>query len=177
MILILDTHTFFWHIGGNSALSDKARAVIRPLARVGYKNVPDSKTDVLRTKFSCLSSAKHGTAERDLHQEFSLLDSCKRSIEQEGNIGYVSIWELAIKVGMGKLTLAEPFDPYLSNQITRNGFDILPIQFEHTAKIVGMPYHHRDPFDRLIMAQSLAENIPILSVDTIFDDCGVQRIW
>jgi|GEM_PF-4504559 len=54
---------------------------IRPLARVGYKNVPDSKTAVPRTKFSCLESAKHGTAERDLHEKFILLYSCKRSIE------------------------------------------------------------------------------------------------
>jgi PIN domain nuclease of toxin-antitoxin system len=128
MVYLMDTHTFFWHIGGNPALSVHARAVI----------------------------------------------------EQEGNVGYVSIvsiWELAIKVGLGKLTLAEPFHPYLSNQITQNGFDILPIQVEHTAKIVGMPHHHRDPFDRLIIAQSLVENIPILSVDTIFDDYDVQRIW
>jgi len=51
---------------------------IRPLARVGYKNVPDSKTDVLRTKFSCLESAKHGTAERDLHEKFISLDLCKK---------------------------------------------------------------------------------------------------
>ena len=109
-----------------------------------------------------------------------LSDKSRELIDHEDSVCYVSIaslWEIAIKVSTGKLELTEPFGEYIPNQLTINRFDILPIQVEHTAQIIEMPQHHRDPFDRLIIAQSLVENIPLLSVDVIFDDYGVQRIW
>ena len=109
-----------------------------------------------------------------------LSDAARAIIDHEESRCYVSIasiWEIAIKVSSGKLALSEPFAQYIPKQLALNRFDILPIQVVHTAHLVGMTYHHRDPFDRLIIAQALVENIPILSVDTLFDDYGVQRIW
>ncbi|MBE9013688.1 type II toxin-antitoxin system VapC family toxin [Pseudanabaenaceae cyanobacterium LEGE 13415] len=55
--------------------------------------------------------------------------------------------------------------------------EILPIEIAHTAAIVSLPFHHKDPFDRLLIAQALTEQIPIISADRIFDDYGVLRCW
>jgi len=58
-----------------------------------------------------------------------------------------------------------------------NGFTVLPIERAHIAQVVTLPSHHRDPFDRLIIAQSLTEATPIVSADAVFDAYGVQRFW
>ena len=58
-----------------------------------------------------------------------------------------------------------------------NDFVFLPISVSHTARVADLPFHHRDPFDRLIIAQSLVERIPVVSSDELFDRYGVERIW
>ena len=86
-------------------------------------------------------------------------------------------WEIAIKIRLGKYALPEPYDIFIEREITTNDFHILPIEPKHTAVLTTLPLHHRDPFDRLLIAQALVEAIPILSVDTAFDAYPVTRLW
>jgi len=78
-------------------------------------------------------------------------------------------WEIAIKISLGKYALPEPYDIFMEREIATNDFHILPIEPKHTAVLTTLPFHHRDPFDRLLIAQAMVEAIPILSVDTAFD--------
>jgi PIN domain nuclease of toxin-antitoxin system len=80
-------------------------------------------------------------------------------------LSIVSLWELAIKVSIGKLTLAKPFEQFVSDRLTSSGFKVLPIQLTHTYKIAALPFHHNDPFDRLLIAQSRVESMPLVSRD------------
>lgn len=84
-------------------------------------------------------------------------------------------WEMAIKVSIGKLRLGKPIQEIVEKYGTLLHF--LPIQAHHLAIVETLPLHHRDPFDRIIIAQAIAENIPVVSSDAAFDDYSVQRIW
>lgn len=88
-----------------------------------------------------------------------------------------SVWELAIKISIGKLNLEEPLEKFVPEQLQCNGFRQLEISFRHVAGVASLPFHHRDPFDRLILAQALAERLPVLTVDSAFDAYGIQRLW
>jgi len=88
-----------------------------------------------------------------------------------------SFWEIAIKVSLGKYALPAPFAAFWDDQLLTNDFTLLPISMSHTARVVDLPFHHRDPFDRLIIAQSLVEGTPIASSDEMFDRYGVTRVW
>lgn len=88
-----------------------------------------------------------------------------------------SLWEIAIKISLGKYELPAPFAAFWNEQLKTNDFTLLPIAVTHADRIVGLPFHHRDPFDRLIIAQSLVEEFQVISNDTIFDQYGVDRIW
>jgi len=92
-------------------------------------------------------------------------------------ISIASIWEIAIKSSLGKLKLKQPFSKLIPAQIKINLIQILPVKISHLSLVSTLPFHHRDPFDRLIIAQSLIEDLPIVSIDTQFDDYGVKRIW
>jgi PIN domain nuclease of toxin-antitoxin system len=92
-------------------------------------------------------------------------------------ISPASLWEIAIKISIGKYALPAPFAAFWNKQFQTNDFTLLPITVLHTARVVDLPFHHRDPFDRLIIAQSLEEVIPVVSNDDIFDHYGVERIW
>jgi PIN domain nuclease of toxin-antitoxin system len=89
----------------------------------------------------------------------------------------VTPWEIAIKVGLGRLLLGGPFATYIPREITRNAFQRMPISLDHTALLTTMPHHHRDPFDRMLIAQATVDRLPILSADTAFDAYGVTRLW
>jgi PIN domain nuclease of toxin-antitoxin system len=89
----------------------------------------------------------------------------------------LSCWEIAIKAGLGKLTLGEPAADVMSREIARNNFDILPISLAHATAVETLPQHHKDPFDRILVAQAQIESVPVVSADTIFDAYGVTRIW
>ncbi len=81
-----------------------------------------------------------------------------------------SFWEIAIKVSIGKYAMKEPYDEFIQHAIFDNGFDILPIEPRHTAALVNLPHHHKDPFDRLLIGQAMVEGIPtIKAADTKFD--------
>jgi PIN domain nuclease of toxin-antitoxin system len=88
-----------------------------------------------------------------------------------------SLWEIAIKISLGKYALPIPFAAFWEQQLLINNFTLLPISVAHTARVADLPYHHRDPFDRLLIAQSLVEKIPVVSSDVLFADYGVERIW
>ncbi|MBI4557057.1 MAG: type II toxin-antitoxin system VapC family toxin, partial [Candidatus Hydrogenedentes bacterium] len=85
--------------------------------------------------------------------------------------------EIAIKTSLGKLTLAAPFEELIPTQILETGVEVLPIQMNHLTKLVSLPFHHRDPFDRLLAAQALAEGIQLISVDKVFSAYSVQSLW
>ncbi len=109
-----------------------------------------------------------------------LSDAGRLLIEDPANRKLVSIascWEVAIKVGLGKLNLGVPTRPYLEQSIDRNHFELLAITLEHATMVEGLPLHHKDPFDRLLIAQAIVEDIPIVSVDLAFDAYPVRRIW
>ena len=88
-----------------------------------------------------------------------------------------SLWEIAIKSSLGKLRLAQPFEQLIPQQLQLNAITPLGITLNHLVVVAGLPFHHRDPFDRLLIAQALAEQIPIVSADPVFDAYGVTRLW
>jgi len=92
-------------------------------------------------------------------------------------LSVASLWEMAIKLSLGKLSLSEPFEVLLPEQMRLNGINLLGIEMEHTALVAKLPFHHRDPFDRLLIAQAMVERIPIVSADTAFDAYDVKRLW
>lgn len=97
--------------------------------------------------------------------------------ENDFYLSIASIWEMAIKVSIGKLKLPQSVNGFVLNQLQQNSISILNIEFRHVASIENFPFHHRDPFDRLLISQALEEKIPILSSDTIFDSYQVKRLW
>jgi PIN domain nuclease of toxin-antitoxin system len=92
-------------------------------------------------------------------------------------ISPASYWEIAIKVSIGKLVLHQPYEDFMDVCLNRYGFVILPIEPRQTGALIAMPFHHRDPFDRLVIAQALIEGIPIVSIDVALDPYGVTRLW
>jgi PIN domain nuclease of toxin-antitoxin system len=92
-------------------------------------------------------------------------------------LSIASVWEMAIKVSLGKLKLDEPFEEFIPQQLAMNGIGILNISLEHTAAISTLPFHHRDPFDRLIAVQTRLEKMSLVSADPAFDAYEIQRVW
>lgn len=88
-----------------------------------------------------------------------------------------SVWEMSIKISLGKLRLTSPLDRFLHEHIAANGFSYLPIQIEHAVRVSEMPFRHRDPFDRLIIAQALSEGLTVVSSDRVFRKYGVELLW
>jgi len=95
----------------------------------------------------------------------------------EIQIGPASYWEIAIKVSIGKWKLNRTYEDFIDIGLNKYGFHVLPILPTHTAKVIGLPFHHRDPFDRLLVAQALEEIISIVSNDPALDAYGVTRHW
>jgi len=100
-------------------------------------------------------------------------------IHAEGSmfVSPASFWEIAIKISLRKYALPEPYLHFWKRQMQENALTLLPIILDHTARVAEMPFHHKDPFDRLLIAQSLEEEVPIVSSDSIFDAYGVHRLW
>ena len=109
-----------------------------------------------------------------------LSSRARRAIAARKNECFVSLascWEMAIKVSIGKLELDGTIERFVPNHLTANGFHELPIDVRHTARVTRLPFHHRDPFDRLLAAQALEEDLAIVSNDPIFRRYGLKRIW
>jgi PIN domain nuclease of toxin-antitoxin system len=92
-------------------------------------------------------------------------------------LSVASVWEVAIKASTGRLPLPAPVDQLVPQQLRINRIGLLPIEPRHVYEVVGLPFHHRDPFDRLLIAQAISEGVPLVSADTAFDAYPVQRLW
>ena len=92
-------------------------------------------------------------------------------------VSAASAWELAIKFRAGKLPRAADLVSRFSSEIELEGFQLLPISAEHGIRAGLLPGPHKDPFDRMLIAQSQAENVPIISNETVFEAYGVRRLW
>ena len=106
--------------------------------------------------------------------------AAREAISDVSNDCYLSLascWEMSIKSSLGKLRLARPIERFVSEQLTANCFALLGIELRHTAKVEKLPFHHRDPFDRLLIAQALTEKMTMLTVDKVFTDYGVKTLW
>jgi PIN domain nuclease of toxin-antitoxin system len=104
----------------------------------------------------------------------------RQAIEVSTNTVFVSpasYWELAIKISLGKYVLNEPYEEFVQHAILDNGFIVLQVEPKSTSLLISLPFHHKDPFDRLLAAQAIVESMPIVSGDVAFDPYGVTRIW
>ena len=98
-------------------------------------------------------------------------------LANEKLLSVASVWETSIKVGIGKLQINQPVETFFVEQLERNSITLLPIEVSHADRVSTLPLHHRDPFDRLLIAQSLVEQTPILSVDAVLDAYQVTRLF
>jgi PIN domain nuclease of toxin-antitoxin system len=92
-------------------------------------------------------------------------------------LSIASLWEIAIKTSIGRLKLARPFEELIPEQMSLNGIEALDIRIEHVAQVIQLPFHHRDPFDRLLIAQAKVEDVPIVGADQAFDTYSITRMW
>ena len=92
-------------------------------------------------------------------------------------LSIASLWEISIKMSVDKLTVRMPIEMLMTEQITRNDIAVLPITVPHLITVATLPLHNRDPFDRLLIAQAMVEQTPIVSADPAFNAYPVQRMW
>ena len=92
-------------------------------------------------------------------------------------LSVATVWEIAIKVGLKKLSLSMPYLQWMEQAMSDLGVAILPITVRHADVEVNLPNYHRDPFDRMLVAQSPVENIHLVSADRVFDQYGITRLW
>lgn len=97
--------------------------------------------------------------------------------KNECYLSTASVWEIAIKASVGKLRLTQSVFKYVPEHVAANGFVQLGIDFRHAARVETLTFHHRDPFDRLLVAQALEEDIDVVTRDKVFENYGVRRIW
>ena len=115
-----------------------------------------------------------------LQGDKKLSDKARRLIDSPRNekfLSIVSLWEIAIKGSLGKLVLDKPFERLFPEQLYFNHIEVLDITVDSLIKLTTLPFHHRDPFDRLIIAQAFVEKLPIIGTDTVFDAYGINREW
>lgn len=109
-----------------------------------------------------------------------LSEDAGKLIAESGNdvaVSVASLWEVSIKTSIGKLRLADPLDEFFKRELSQNGFTLLPIQVEHVVAVAKLPFNHRDPFDRMLAAQAIVEEIPLVTADSVFNSYPVDRIW
>lgn len=92
-------------------------------------------------------------------------------------LSVASIWEILIKVRGGKLSLPKPSGSYLVKELGENRIEVLPIKLDHVLRIESLTAHHRDPFDRILIAQSIEEKLPLITADPLFERYPVDLIW
>lgn len=95
-------------------------------------------------------------------------------MDNEKFVSVASVWEMAIKLSLGRLAVAQPFDVVMRAQLEQNGFTLLPIALPHLATVSTLPFHHRDPFDRLLIAQAKVEQLQVVTTDPAFDAYGAR---
>jgi len=98
-------------------------------------------------------------------------------LENEVFLSVASLWEIAVKINIGKLKLPRPFGELIPEQLMQNEITILRIELSHLTRYVDLPLHHRDPFDRLIVVQAQMEEMPLVSKDVTFGSYDVDLLW
>ena len=114
-----------------------------------------------------------------LEGDSQLSQTAKSQISNPDNVCFISqatLWEMAIKLSIGKLEMKNSYQD-LPKLIWENGIEILTIEFEHFEYIINLPFFHKDPFDRIIISQSIVEKMPLISIDSCFKDYPVDLIW
>jgi len=105
---------------------------------------------------------------------------CQQIISDPSNSLYLSVasaWEIAIKAQIGKLPLSDTPEKLIPKHLALNSFQVLPIHLDHALHLYTLPLLHRDPFDRILVAQSQRENLPILTADSLIAQYGIQTVW
>lgn len=100
-----------------------------------------------------------------------------RDPDNELLVSIASIWEMGIKSNSGKLTLSDPFPWFIRRAFAENKIELLPVSVDHVLRLEKLPRHHKDPFDRMIAAQALEEDVPVIGRDRMLDEYGVDRRW
>jgi PIN domain nuclease of toxin-antitoxin system len=106
--------------------------------------------------------------------------ACIELFEDTNNdfvLSRASVWEMAIKQSLGRLKLGRSLSGLVELATDEQGIGLLGIELTHVTHVASLPFHHQDPFDRLLVAQALIEGLPVLSDKSVFDDYGVLRIW
>ena len=114
-----------------------------------------------------------------LNGDKALSTKARKAIESENAINFISIaslWEIAIKISLDRLSIKVSFEK-LSAELEKNNFQILPITFNDTIILSTLPFHHRDPFDRLIISQSISNDFTIISKDKEFAQYKIKLLW
>lgn len=115
-----------------------------------------------------------------LTNDASLSDRARSAVEDSANVTFVSaasLWEIAIKVSLGKLKLPAPYVDIFPRQLDLNGFALRPITPTHCAALLTLPFHHRDPFDRALLAQATSEGMTLVTNDGQFGPYAVPLLW
>jgi PIN domain nuclease of toxin-antitoxin system len=102
------------------------------------------------------------------------------TIESPNNerlLSVASLWEIAIKVSIQKLQIGMTMSELVKREVHGNAIQVLAIEADHLDRLSSLPFHHKDPFDRLMIAQSFAANVPLISKDSAFGAYGVKTIW
>ena len=110
----------------------------------------------------------------------SLSDAAKNAIQNQDNERFVSsatAWEAAIKISLGKLQLGIDFDVLFSDVLHANGFSLLPLKLDHYSRLISLPQHHGDPFDRALIVQAQIEELQIVTCDPHFAKYEVPVLW
>jgi PIN domain nuclease of toxin-antitoxin system len=102
---------------------------------------------------------------------------CLQNPQHSVFVSSATLWEISIKDALGKLTLPQPFGQLFPSRLEASRFLLLPILIPHLEINRQLPFHHRDPFDRLLIAQALAEDLTIISCDAEFSAYGVKVWW
>ena len=92
-------------------------------------------------------------------------------------VSAATLWEIAIKFGLGRLPISLPYRQWMEKAMVDLGLVLLPITLDHAERLALLPWHHRDPFDRLLVAQAQVEGVPLVSADETLDPYGISRIW
>ncbi|MPY89050.1 MAG: PIN domain-containing protein [Luteitalea sp.] len=105
--------------------------------------------------------------------------TARRAIDDSNGewwLSVASVWELAIKSSLGRLTLPVPVNEYVADKV-QQGLRVLSVEWVHAAGIERLPFHHRDPFDRLMVAQAQSEGLAVVTKDPAFRKYGVRTVW
>jgi len=98
------------------------------------------------------------------------------SAEATNFVSIVSLWEIAIKISLDRLELKRPFEK-IEDEIFENGFQMLPMTFKDTLTLSSLPFHHNDPFDRVLISQGINNKLTIISKDQHFDRYKIKLLW